>query len=175
MAPTLVGIGITREELECARCQFSGELLATSLTWLESLVSSLQLVGTVEESISRVTELTLAVKKYAYEGKVAQQAVNVNESIANTLIILGHKLRNKEIEVVKEFSPSLQPVTCHGGGLNQIWTNLLDNAIDALPQKGRIEIRTEMAGDQAVITVADNGAGIPPDPPPASADGWGRR
>jgi len=163
MAPTLVGIGITREELECARCQFSGELLATSLTWLESLVSSLQLVGTVEESISRVTELTLAVKKYAYEGKVAQQAVNVNESIANTLIILGHKLRNKEIEVVKEFSPSLQPVTCHGGGLNQIWTNLLDNAIDALPQQGRIEIRTEMAGDQAVITVADNGTGIPPE------------
>jgi signal transduction histidine kinase len=163
MAPTFVGIGITREELECARCQFSGEMLATALTWLESRVSSLQLVGTVEESISRVTELALAVKKYAYEGKIAQQAVNVNESIANTLIILAHKLRNKEIEVVKEFSPSLPPVTCYGAGLNQIWTNLLDNAIDALPQKGRIEIRTEMAGDQAVITVVDNGVGIPPE------------
>jgi signal transduction histidine kinase len=163
MAPTLVGMGITREELDCTRDQFAGETLANALSWLESLISSMQLVGTVEESISRVTELALAVKKYAYEGKSAQQKVDVNESIASTLIILAHKLRNKEIEVVKEFSPSLPVLTCYGAGLNQIWTNLLDNSIDALPQKGRISIRTEIAGGQVVITIADNGAGIPPE------------
>ena len=161
MAPTLTGMGITRDELQCARNEFAGETLADALTWLESLVSSMQLVGAVEESISRVTELALAVKKYAYEGKLAQQAVDVNESIVSTLIILAHKLRTKEIEVVKAFTPSLPPVMCFGAGLNQVWTNLLDNAIDALPQKGRIEIRTGMADDQVVITIADSGAGIP--------------
>jgi len=160
MAPPLAAMGITREELQCARNEFEGETLASALTWLESLVSSLQLVGAVEESISRVTELALAVKKYAYEGKLAQQAVDVNESIASTLIILAHKLRTKEIEVVKEFSTSLPPVMCFGAGLNQVWTNLLDNAIDALPQKGRIEIRTATADNQVVITITDNGAGI---------------
>lgn len=159
-APTLVGMGISREDLDCARSQFSGETLADALSWLEALVSSLQLVGTVEESISRVTELAIAVKKYAYEGKITQQAVDVNESIASTLIILSHKLRSKEIEVVKHFSPSLPAVTCYGGGLNQIWTNLLDNAIDALPQKGRVEIRTESTDDELVITIEDNGGGI---------------
>ncbi len=160
MAPTLVGIGISREDLECARSQFSGDRLADALIWLESLVSSLHLVNTVEESISRVTELAIAVKKYAYEGKIAHQAVDVNESIASTLIILAHKLRSKEIEVVKNFASSLPTVTCYGGGLNQIWTNLLDNAIDAVPEKGRIEIRTDSTGDELVITIVDNGGGI---------------
>ena len=161
MAPTLVGMGITREELECAREEFPGATLEVTLTWLESLVKSLQLVGTVEESISRVSELAMAVKKYAYEGKVTQQLVDVNESIASTLIILAHKLRHKEIEVVKEFGSALPPVECHGAGLNQIWTNLLDNSIDALNQGGRIEIRTERAGGEVVIRIADTGAGIP--------------
>jgi signal transduction histidine kinase len=166
MAPTLAGMRITRDELQCARNEFAGETLGNALTWLESLVSSMQLVGAVEESISRVTELALAVKKYAYEGKLAQQAVDVNESIVSTLIILAHKLRMKEIEVVKAFTPSLPAVMCFGAGLNQVWTNLLDNAIDALPQKGRIEIRTGLDADQVVIMIADSGAGIPPEHQP---------
>ena len=64
---------------------------------------------------------------------------------------------------MKQFAPSLPAVTCFGAGLNQIWTNLLDNAIDALPQKGRITIKTEQVQEDVVITIADNGAGIAPE------------
>lgn len=161
LAPTLVGIGLTTERMECARVQFEGDAFSDVLNWLEALVSSVQLVSTIEESIGRVSELVHAVKSYAYEGKGQMQNVDVNESLYSTLVILGHKLREKEIEVEKDFAADLPPIHTAGTGLNQVWTNLLDNAADALGSHGKIHIRTWMEGEEVCVSIADNGSGIP--------------
>jgi signal transduction histidine kinase len=169
MAPTLVSIGIDAAKLEHVRKDFDGPLFSDALSWLEALVSSMQLVGTIEESIGRVTDLVHAVKSYAYEGKGQRQTIDVNNSIHATLVILGHKLREKEIVLEKDFTADLPPLQSECSGLNQIWTNLLDNAIDAVPQRGRISVRTwaEKTTDsnnsetELCISIADNGSGIP--------------
>jgi signal transduction histidine kinase len=170
MAPTLVSIGMNAAELENVRKDFDGPLLADALSWLEALVSSMQLVGTIEESIGRVTDLVYAVKSYAYEGKGKRQTIDVNNSIHATLVILGHKLREKEIVIEKDFAADLPLLQCECSGLNQIWTNLLDNAIDAVPQHGRISIHTwaettkvdeNDAHTELCVSVSDNGTGIP--------------
>ncbi|HEV2618732.1 MAG TPA: ATP-binding protein [Acidobacteriaceae bacterium] len=142
LAPTLVSIGITSADLECARAEFPDPYFSDALNWLEALVSSMQLVGTIEESIGRVSDLVKAVKSYAYEGKGQKQSVDINESIHATLVILGHKLREKQITLEKDFAPNLPVLQCECSGLNQIWTNILDNAIDAVPPGGHIRIRT---------------------------------
>ncbi|NYF80582.1 ATP-binding protein [Granulicella arctica] len=170
LAPTLVSAGIDITELECARNEFPGEIFSDALSWLEALVSSMQLVGTIEESIGRVGDLVHAVKSYAYEGKGQRQTLNVNDSIHATLVILGHKFREKEIVLEKDFAQDLPLLNTEVSGLNQIWTNLLDNAIDAVSPKGRIKIRTWLesingSGGNSrpyiCISVTDNGSGIP--------------
>jgi len=172
IAPTLVSMGITSGDLECAREEFPGPVFSDALSWLEALVSSLQLVGTIEESIGRVSDLVKAVKSYAYEGKGKKQTISINESIHATLVILAHKMREKQLTLEKDFGANLPPLQCECSGLNQIWTNLLDNAIDAVEQNGRIRIRTwaeESAGKDGqprgflCVTIADNGHGIPPE------------
>jgi signal transduction histidine kinase len=159
-------------ELEHVRNDFDGPLLSDALNWLEALVSSMQLVGTIEESIGRVTDLVHAVKSYAYEGKGQRQTIDVNNSIHATLVILGHKLREKQIVMEKDFAADLPPLQSECSGLNQIWTNLLDNAIDAVPQHGRIIVRTwaqkttpgsNDSGTELCISISDNGTGIPLD------------
>jgi signal transduction histidine kinase len=170
LAPTLVSIGIGVPDLKCARSEFPGSSFSDALSWLDALVSSMQLVGTIEESIGRVADLVHAVKTYAYEGKGMKQSVDVNNSIHATLLILGHKFREKQITLEKDFGTDMPALESECTGLNQIWTNLLDNAIDAVPQGGRIKVRTwselpaASAKDkrrQLCILIADNGSGIP--------------
>ena len=147
LAPTLSGIGFNAQTLECAQHEFPGNTLSDPLNWMEALISSVQLVGTIEESVSRVTDLVGAVKKYAYEDKPQRHQLDVHDSIQSTLVILGHKFRQKELMVEKLFAPSLPPLSTCGVGLSQVWTNLLDNAIDASPQKGTVTVRTWVEGD----------------------------
>jgi signal transduction histidine kinase len=173
LAPVLVSVGINSQTLACTRDSFDGAVFSDALNWLEALVSSQQLVGTIEESISRVTDLVSAVKSYAYEGKGLKQTIDVNKSIHATLVILAHKIREKQLTLEKDFGVDLPPLSTGCHGVNQIWTNLLDNAIDATEQNGRLKIRTwaETADTQndtptdkrtdVCILVEDNGAGIP--------------
>jgi signal transduction histidine kinase len=161
LAPTLSAIGIDPVSLSCAQEEFPGTTLSDPLNWVEALVSSSQLVGTIEESISRVTDLVKAVKKYGYEDKSERHELDIHDSIQSTLIILGHKFREKELTVVKQFAPDLKPISTCGKGLNQVWTNLLDNAIDAAPPKSTITVRTWVDGPHICVGIADNGPGIP--------------
>jgi signal transduction histidine kinase len=161
LAATLSAIGFNQQTLECAQHEFPGNTLSDPLNWMEALISSVQLVGTIEESVSRVTDLVSAVKKYAYEDKPQRHQLDVHDSIQSTLVILGHKFRQKELVVQKLFSPSLPPISTCGVGLSQVWTNLLDNAIDASPQKGTVIVRTWVEGDSICIAIADDGPGIP--------------
>lgn len=161
LAPTLNAIGLTPLELSCAAKSFPGDVMADALGWLDSLVSSIQLVGTVEESIARVSELVMAVKKYAYEDKSVCREVDVHDSIESTVMILGHKFRQKSLTVNKRFDASNARIQTRGTGLSQVWTNLLDNAIDASPEGSTITVHTWQNDGLLIIGVADEGSGIP--------------
>ena len=172
LAPTLVSIGMNSKELECARNEFEGSIFSDALNWLDALVSSMQLVSTIEESIGRVSDLVKAVKTYAYEGKSQKQEFDVNGSIHATLVMLGHKLREKQIVLTKQLATDLPVLHSDCSGLNQIWTNLLDNAIDAVPQQGHINVKTwmekatlntENSPTDLCISIVDDGSGIPSD------------
>ena len=163
LAPPLVSIDLTAEKLECTRSYFRPAALSTVLHWLEALVSSIQQLGTIEESITRITDLVVAVKHYSYAEKLGHQTVDVHESLQSTLVILGHKIRQKEIRVVKEFSPNLPLLQVEASGLNQVWTNLLDNAVDAAQQHGHITVRTWRQEDKICVGICDDGTGISPE------------
>ena len=160
LAPTLVAMGMTLEELACASAVFSGQELSDSLNWLEALMSSMQLVGTIEESLGRVHDLIMAVKHYSYEDEATQPTVDIHASLQSTLVILGHKLRQKQLTVEKNFAADLPALHLRAGGLNQVWTNLLDNAIDASPEGGVITIHTRRDKDAIAVSIEDHGAGI---------------
>lgn len=161
LAQTLVLAGWRREDLECAKGAFEGEVLAQILLWLQGLVASMQSVATIEESLTRVTDLILAVKRYSYEDKSTLHKIDIQEGLKSTLTILGHKLRHKRIQISSQFDPQLPVIETCGRGLNQVWTNLLDNAIDAAPEGSTIVVRSWQEADQVSIAIEDQGAGIP--------------
>jgi signal transduction histidine kinase len=167
LAPTLVAAGWRREDITCAQQAFPADTLPDALNWLEALISATQQLGTIEESLSRLTELVVAVKKYAYEDKSGEHMIDVHEGIQSTLIILGHKFRHKQIVVEKDFAADLPQIKTRGTGLTQVWTNLLDNATDAAPEGSKVRIRTWTEegpkGLLVCVGIADEGAGIAPD------------
>jgi len=175
IAPVLVGIGLKQKELVCARDAFSATHFSDALNWLEALVSSVTLVCTIEESITRVSELVMAVKKFAYDEKSPAKQLDVHDSLQSTLTILGHKLRLKGIQVDKQFAASPSVIQTRGSSLSQVWTNLIDNAVDASPANGKIKVETwierssapggatQATQDSLAVCIEDHGTGIPPE------------
>jgi signal transduction histidine kinase len=104
-----------------------------------------------------------AVKAYAYMDRGGVVEADVHEGLETTLKVLSHKLKHTEIEIRREYDRTLPPLTIYGSELNQVWTNLLDNAIDAVGQHGTIIIRTRRDGECIVVDIADTGPGIPPE------------
>jgi hypothetical protein len=109
IGPALVAIGFERSELDCARRHLPAGGLSDALNWLEALVSSVSLVCAIEESIGRISDLVMAVKKFAYDDRCTLRDVDVHDSIQSTLTILGHKMRQRQISVVKHFDAE-QPI-----------------------------------------------------------------
>ncbi len=167
IGPSLAAIGFDLRELQCARQAFEPAGFSDALNWLDALVSSMSQICAIEESISRISDLVMAVKKFAYEGQTANRELDVHDSLQSTLTILGHKLRGKNLSIDKRFDAKPSVIQTRGSALSQVWTNLLDNAADASPENGLIEIATwSETVDGApwlAVSIADHGPGIPPD------------
>jgi signal transduction histidine kinase len=161
IGPALVAIGFQQHELDCAKGVFEAGALSDALNWLEALVSSVSLVCAIEESITRVSDLVMAVKKFAYDDRCTLRDVDVHDSIQSTLTILGHKLRHRQITVAKHFDAAQPNIHTTGVAISQVWTNLIDNAIDASPEGGEIEVRTWSEPGFLGIGIVDHGSGIP--------------
>jgi signal transduction histidine kinase len=168
IAATLVAVGFTRENLSSFSEQLLPEQIPNFLRWMHKEVEMRLLSQELNVSTTRISDLVTAIKQYSYMDQNIQeiQKVDLHEGINNTLLILNHKLKIKQINVVKEYDEGIPLVAAYGSELNQVWTNLIDNAIDAVPQGGTINIRTYVDNtciDTSTVAVAisDNGTGIP--------------
>jgi signal transduction histidine kinase len=133
------------------------------LGWLAAEVTGDELLREIEGGSARISELVKAIKTYTHMDKAASKEVDVNAGLNSTLIMLGHKLKKGNVEVVRDYDKGLPRVCGHAGELNQVWTNLIDNAIDAVNGEGRITLRTARENGRVLVEVADDGPGIPED------------
>jgi signal transduction histidine kinase len=161
LAPAFVNAGLGSAELVALACKLPADSLAPAFGWLEASLSLDSLLNEIDGSTGRISELVKAVKAYSYMNRSPMQEVDVHEGIENTLTILGHKL--KKVTVTRKFDHAIPRIMAYGGELNQVWTNLIDNAIDAVEGTGKICIATFLDDDQVVVEIADNGGGIPPE------------
>jgi len=161
LASILVNAGLDRAWLEKIGRHFPQEAVGDVLGWMTGTLTLQDLTEQVERSTGRIAELVNAVKAYSYEGRGPVQEVEVHEGLESTLAILSHKL--KGITLIRDYDRSLPRIPAYGTELNQVWTNLLDNAIDAVNGQGEIRIRTKRDDDHLLVEIHDNGAGIPED------------
>jgi signal transduction histidine kinase len=161
LAPTLVNFGIDLQKLAQIKSILDSQSLNDVLIWLEASLATSGLINEVEQSTTRISELVKAVKGYTYMDTAPLQEVDIHEGIDNTLLILSHKLK-QGIVVTKDYARTIPLINAYGNELNQVWTNLIDNAIDAMGGKGELKIRTFQDSNCAISEIVDNGAGIPP-------------
>jgi signal transduction histidine kinase len=161
LAPTFANAGLDTPWLEGVASKLPPATQADALGWLESRLNLKLLVGQVEQSTGRIVELVQAVKSYSYMDQSPMQEVDIHDGLESTLTMLGHKLKN--VTLVRAFDRSLPRLMAYGSELNQVWTNLIDNAIHAVNGAGRICVGTCREDNQLVVEIVDNGPGIPPD------------
>jgi signal transduction histidine kinase len=161
LAPTFVNAGLDVAWLNGLTARLPAGSHADALGWLEARLSLKSLVGEVEQSTGRIAELVKAVKSYSYMDQSPMQEVDIHEGIESTLTMLGHKLKN--VTLVRAFDRSVPRIMAYGSELNQVWTNLIDNAIAAVNGTGKICVGTSLEDNQLVVEIVDNGAGIPPE------------
>lgn len=135
--------------------------LVPALTWVASALTARRLLGEVREATGRVSELVTAVRSYTQLDRAALQPVDVTDGLDSTLVMLAHKVRESGVTVVREYD-DLPRVEGYAGELNQVWTNLLDNAIDAMPAGGTLTIGVHALDDALEVVVGDTGPGMPP-------------
>lgn len=159
---TLVAAGINTSALESIGSQMSIDALRDMLNWLEVTLTLTNLLNLLEQATTRISELVKAVKAYSYMNRSSLQEVNVHEGLESTLTILSYTLKKRsDIVVIRKYDPNLPLICAYGSELNQVWTNLIENAIDALGESGQISIQTAQEIDYVLVEIADNGQGIP--------------
>jgi signal transduction histidine kinase len=165
LAPTLASAGLGTERLDEIAGRIGDDSLSCVLPWVDGLLNLADLLDQVEQSTARISELVASVKEYSYMDQAPEQEIDVHDGLESTLKMLSHKLRKGGVEVVREYDRGLPKVCAHGSELNQVWTNLIDNAIDALSGNGggTLKLRTSRCHDDARVEIIDDGPGIPPD------------
>ena len=158
LAPAMVETGWTTDLLAAAIAPLDDSLSATLVRWIALRAESEQLIGEIGIGASRISELVRIVKEYSYLDQAPVQELDLRQGIEDTLILLKGKLR--EIEVVTQFDEDLLMVEVPGRDVNQVWTNLIDNAADAMEPGGTLTLSATNLDDSVVVSVADTGSGM---------------
>lgn len=162
LAETLAEFRYNKKELDQLKEQLEEKQLKPVLQWLCTILSMEKLAEEIQHSSKRISELVNAVKTYSHMDKSPEKEhTDLLKGIKDTLTILNFKIRKKKIEVKTDFPADLPKVCVYAGELNQLWTNLLDNSIDALEEGGEINISLSSQSDHIIVKVRDNGPGIP--------------
>jgi signal transduction histidine kinase len=164
MAAALVDAGWTTDELRGAFAGMDPAAAREAAAWLAATATVETLIGEVRMAGERISEIVGAVKSYAYLDQAPVQRIDVRKGLDDTLVILRHKLKEGGIEVTRDYEPDLPEIEAWGSELNQVWTNLIDNAADAMDGKGGISIQARrFDADEIQVTICDTGPGIPAD------------
>jgi signal transduction histidine kinase len=161
----LVDAGLKPEQLSELMDALSPNALEAVLVRLGSILSLYKLADDVHESTTRISELVRAIKEYSWMDTAPESEIDIHAGLESTLTILKHRLRG-EIRVERQYDPNLPRIRAHGGELNQVWTNLIDNAIDAMlgtSEDKLLLIRTAGRSEGVLVEILDTGPGIPPE------------
>jgi signal transduction histidine kinase len=162
VAPPLAAAGVDPAWCERAATVLGDAALEPGLEWVASTFSVAALLGEVRESTRRISELVAAVRSYSQMDRASLQQVDVADGLDSTLVILGHKLRDG-VTVVREYGAGVPRIEAWAGELNQVWTNLIDNAVDAMDGVGTLRVATRAEADGVVVEIGDSGPGMPPE------------
>lgn len=160
LAEPLALAGVDRRWLSQIH-DLAGPATPAALRSVAASLNARRLVGELRESTQRMSSLIGAVKSYAYMDRGGLVQADVHEGLETTLTVLHHKLKHTQISVDRDYDRTLPPLMVYGSELNQVWTNVIVNAIEALGEKGAITLRTRKDGECVVVDVVDTGPGIP--------------
>ena len=163
IASALAEAGLGAEWVDRVAAAVGEESLSAGLRLVAACASASIVLAELEQATTRIADLVGAVRNYTYLDQGPRQTVDIHEGLETTLELLAHKLRAKRVEVVRDLDPQLPTVEASGSELNQVWTNLVDNAIDAVADRGRITLRTRAQSARAIVEIGDDGPGIPGD------------
>ncbi|HEX5906118.1 MAG TPA: ATP-binding protein [Propionibacteriaceae bacterium] len=161
IAPQLAAAGVDLAWCARAATILKGSALESGLEWVAITFSVAALLSEAKESTRRISELVAAVRSYTQMDRASMQRVDVTDGLNSTLVMLGHRLRG--VTVVREYGMDVPMIEAYAGELNQVWTNLIDNAIDAMGESGTLRVATRVEDREVVIEIADTGPGMPPD------------
>ncbi len=163
ISSNLVEAGIDAGALKQLLGDIPANTLADVLARVNSQLAAAKLASEIKTSTARISELVGAIKEYSYMDQASVQTVDVHKGLENTLLILKYKLRKKDITLTRDFAESLPSIKAYGSELNQVWTNLIVNAVDAMSTGGMLKVRTRREPTDILVEIRDNGAGIPPE------------
>lgn len=163
IAPNLVNLNFNEEDLSALALEFPEERLLCVIEWLNATFSVYSLLNELSLGSGRIFSIVKSLKSYTYLDQAPVQSVDVREGLDNTLTVLHHKLKTANVNVVRNYEADLPMIMAYGSELNQVWTNIIDNAIDALEGQDtpEIQIRARRESEWVVVEIEDNGSGIP--------------
>ena len=162
LAPAMVNFGWGIESLENLRNDLSQALFMLSMQWLGMCCLMMGLLSEVLQTTERISQIVHAVKSYTYLDQAPLLEVDVHEGLESTLVIMQHKLK-KGVTIKRDYATDLPRVQAYASELNQVWTNIIDNAVDAMNGSGKIKIKTYEEDQSVIVEIADSGPGIPQD------------
>ena len=161
LSANLVEAGIDSAELVQLSDDIPPAALVDVLSRVNCQLAAAKLASEIKTSTTRISELVKAIKEYSYMDQASIQEVDIHKALENTLLILKYKLRKKNITVTRDYAESLPLIKAYGSELNQVWTNLIVNAVDAMSEGGKLKVRTKREPTDIMVEIRDNGSGIP--------------
>jgi signal transduction histidine kinase len=162
LADTLAESGVTRDSLDVLADDFDGDDLDVVLRWIGTVYTARILTAEVERATTRIHDLVSAVKRFTYMDRAAApELTDVAQGINDTVMVLSTKAKAKSVAIRVDIAPHLPKIVANAGELNQVWSNLIENAIDALPEGGEIRVTARVVDGEVVVCVVDNGPGVP--------------
>jgi signal transduction histidine kinase len=162
IAPALANLGYDCDALNTLVADFNKSQFSAVIDWLHDTYTIYSLLEEIGQGTGRISELVKALKGYTYLDQAPIQTVDLHEGLDSTLVILRSKLK-QGITVHREYAPDLPTIQARGSELNQVWTNMIDNSIDAMDGSGEITLRTRQDDQWVIVEIEDNGPGIPED------------